>query len=38
MKLSYTLVAILTFKSHSAYPNNKINPTANAATEIPIVT
>ena len=38
MKLSQNLVAILTFKSHSDYPNNKTNPTANAATEIPIVT
>ncbi len=37
MKLSYNLVAIPTFKSHSDYPNNKMNPTANAATESPIV-
>jgi len=29
--------AILTSKFHNNYPNNKINPTAKAATEIPIV-
>jgi len=38
MKLSFNWAASQTFKSHSDYPNNIMNPTTKAAIEIPIVT
>lgn len=38
MKLSMNWAASLTLKLHHNYPNNKMNPTAKAAIEIPIVT
>jgi len=37
MKLSINWVASLTLKLNHNYPNNRMNPTAKAATEIPIV-